>query len=157
MYDKPSGSSALENHGIYIRGSGSFEIAYNVFARIVGGNGIQIQSRQPVDNVSIHHNIIHDIGKHGLNIVTGSRNNIVIWSNLIYNTAYAGVRLGSDDLHDLKLYNNTFYNTGMMGDTPSSGALTNDMSEEKISWTSATTFSGRIGVRLQPRLWATPS
>jgi hypothetical protein len=127
VYDKPSGTSALENHGIYIGGPGSYEIAYNVFARIVGGNGIQIQSGQPVDNVSIHHNIIHDIGKHGLNLVTGSRDNIVIWSNLIYNTAYAGVRLGSDDLHDLKLYNNTFYNTGMMGDTPSSGALTNDM------------------------------
>ncbi len=131
VYDKPSGSSALENHGIYIIGSGSFEIAYNVFARIVGGNGIQIYSPMPVDNVSIHHNIIHDVGKHGLNIVDGSRNNIVVWSNLVYNTAYAGVRLGSDNLHDLKLYNNTFYNTGMVGDTPSSGSLTNDMSEAK--------------------------
>jgi hypothetical protein len=98
-----------------------------VFARIVGGNGIQIQSGQPADNVSIHHNIIHDVGKHGLNLVAGSRNNIVVWSNLIYNTAGAGVRLGSDVLHDLKVYNNTFFNTGMVGDRPSSGALTNDM------------------------------
>jgi hypothetical protein len=131
VYDKPSAGSALENHGVYIIGAGSFEIAYNTFARIVGGNGIQIYSPVFVDDVSIHHNIIHDVGKHGLNIVDGSRNNIVIWSNLVYNTAYAGVRLGSDELHDLKLYNNTFYNTGMMGDTPSSGSLTNDMSAGK--------------------------
>jgi hypothetical protein len=128
VYDGASGSRALENHGIYIIAPGSFEIAYNLFARIIGGNGIQIYSSWPVDDVNIHHNIIHDVGKHGLNIVDGSRNHIVVWSNLVYNTAYAGVRLGSDDLHDLKLYNNTFYNTGTNGDTPSSGALTNDMS-----------------------------
>jgi hypothetical protein len=128
VYDKPSGTSALENHGIYIGGPGSYEIAYNVFAQIIGGNGIQIHAGQPVDDVRIHHNIIHDVGKHGLNLVSGSRDRIVVWSNLIYNTAYAGVRLDSDALHDLKLYNNTFYNTGMMGDTPSSGAVTIDMS-----------------------------
>lgn len=124
--DKPRGFSSLENHGIYIDGPGSYEIAYNVFARIGGGNGIQIQSGQPVDDVNIHHNIIHDVGKHGFNLVAGSRSRIVIWSNLIYNTASAGVRIKSDDLHDLQLYNNTFFNTGIIGDTPSSGALTND-------------------------------
>lgn len=128
VYDMPSARGRLENHGAYVIAPGSFEIAYNVFAQIVGGNGIQIYSNLPVDNVSIHHNIIHDVGKHGLNIVDGSRNNIAIWSNLIYNTAYAGLRLGGDDLHDLKVYNNTFYNTGMAGDTPSSATLTNDMS-----------------------------
>jgi hypothetical protein len=127
IYDGPEGSIYLENHGIYIGGPGSYEIAYNVFARIVGGNGIQIQSGTPVDDVSIHHNIIHDVGKHGLNFVAGSHDHIVVWSNLIYNTAGAGVRFGSDVLHDLKLYNNTFFNTGMIGDRPSSGALTNDM------------------------------
>jgi len=127
IYDGPEGTTILENHGIYIGGPGSYEIAYNLFARIVGGNGIQIQSGTPVDDVSIHHNIIHDVGKHGLNLVAGSRNNIVIWSNLVYNTTGAGVRLNSDDLHDLRLYNNTFFNTGMIGDRPSSGLLTNDM------------------------------
>ena len=126
IYDGPEGATYLENHGVYIGGPGSYEIAYNVFARIIGGNGIQIQSGAPVDDVSIHHNIIHDVGKHALNLVAGSHSNIVIWSNLIYNTAGAGVRLGSDVLHDLKLYNNTFFNTGMIGDRPSSGALTND-------------------------------
>jgi Right handed beta helix region len=127
VYDKPDGLTDLENHGVYIDGPGSYEIGYNVLARIVGGNGIQIHSGEPVDDVYIHHNIISDVGKHGLNLVEGSRNRIVIWSNVIYNTTYAGVRLGGD-LHGLKLYNNTFYNTGMAGDTPSSGALTNDLS-----------------------------
>jgi hypothetical protein len=128
IYDKPDGLTDLENHGIYIGGPGSYEIAYNVFARIFGGNGIQIHSGAPVDDVNIHHNIIHDVGKHAFNLVEGSRNHITIWSNVIYNTAYAGVRMGGDDLlHGLQLYNNTFYNTGMIGDTPSSGALTNDM------------------------------
>lgn len=126
IYDGPEGTTILENHGVYIGGPGSYEIAYNVFARIMGGNGIQIQSGAPVDDVSIHHNVIHDVGKHAFNLVAGSHNNIVIWSNLVYNTAGAGVRLGSDVLHDLKLYNNTFFNTGMAGDRPSSGALTND-------------------------------
>lgn len=127
IYDGPEGSTILENHGIYIGGPGSYEIAYNVFAHIVGGNGIQIQSGTPVDDVDIHHNLIHDIGKHGLNFVAGSRNNITVWSNLIYNTAGAGLRLNSDDLHNLRIYNNTFFNTGMIGDRPSSGLLTNDM------------------------------
>jgi hypothetical protein len=128
IYDKPDGFTDLENHGIYIGGPGSYEIAYNVFARIFGGNGIQIHSGYPVDDVNIHHNIIHDIGKHAFNLVEGSRNRIAIWSNVIYNTAYAGVRMGGDDLlHGMQLYNNTFYNTGTIGDTPSSGALTNDM------------------------------
>lgn len=129
VYDLASARSRLENHGVYIIAPGSFEIAYNTFAQIMGGNGIQIYSNLPVDDVNIHHNIIHDVGKHGLNIVDGSRNHIVIWSNLIYNTAYAGLRLGSEQLHDLKVYNNTFYNTGMAGDTPGSAALTNDMSQ----------------------------
>jgi hypothetical protein len=128
VYDKPDGFTDLENHGIYIGGPGSFEIAYNVFARIFGGNGIQIHSGYPVDDVNIHHNIIHDIGKHAFNLVEGSRNRIAIWSNVVYDTAYAGLRMGGDDqIHGLQVYNNTFYNTGTAGDTPSSGAVTNDM------------------------------
>jgi hypothetical protein len=72
------------------------------------------------------------VGKHGINLADGSRANIVIWNNLVYNTAYAGVRFGGgvDLLQGMQLYNNTFYNTGMAGDTPSSGALTNDLAVE---------------------------
>jgi hypothetical protein len=128
VYDGPAPGGPLENHGIYIGDSGSYEIAYNVFANIFGGNGIQIHTANAVDGVHIHHNIIHDIGKHGINLADGSRNDIVIWNNLVYNTGYAGVRMGGTNLlQGMKLYNNTLYNTGMIGDTPSSGALTDDM------------------------------
>jgi len=126
VYDKADADTSLENHGIYIGSSGSFEIAYNLFENVLGGNGIQIHSAETVDNLSIHHNVMHDIGKHGINLAEGSRNGITIWNNLVYRTAYAGLRMGSDAIRGMKLYNNTFYATGLAGDTPSSGALTND-------------------------------
>jgi hypothetical protein len=127
IYDKPDASTSLENHGIYIGGGGTFEIAYNVFEKILGGNGIQVQSFDtPVTSLSIHHNIIRDIGKHGLNFTNGTRNNVVVWDNLIHDTDYAGVRFSEDLIRGLKIYNNTFYNVGRVGNSASGAALTND-------------------------------
>jgi hypothetical protein len=127
IYDQPDASTSLENHGIYIGGGGSFEIAYNVFEKILGGNGIQVQSFDTtVTSLSIHHNVIHDIGKHGLNFAAGVRNGVVVWDNIIYDTDYAGVRFADDLLRGLKLYNNTFYNVGRVGNSASGAALTND-------------------------------
>lgn len=132
VYDGPNnGSSPLEMHGIYIGYNGSYEIAYSVFASIFGGNGIQTHGSTSINNVDIHHNVIHDVGKHGINIADTSQNNFVVWDNVVYNTQCAGIRMGGTSiLHDMKVYNNLFYNTGLAGNTPSTGAITNDMQAE---------------------------
>jgi hypothetical protein len=127
IYDKPDANTSLENHGIYIGGSGSFEIAYNVFSRIRGGNGIQVQSfANAVASLSIHHNIISDTGKHGLNLAAGAGNRVEIWNNIINGTDYAGARFGDDAMRNVKLYNNTFYDLGRAGNAVSGAAWTND-------------------------------
>jgi Divergent InlB B-repeat domain len=144
VYQGPNnGNSPLQNHGIYVgddpvsAGSASYEIAYNHIAKIWGGNGFQIHVGAGVtgvaNNIRFHHNVIHDVGKHGINIADGAQNNIAVWNNLVYNTTYAGIRFGGTSyVRDLKLYNNTFYNTATSGTTdPSSAAnfaaLTNEM------------------------------
>lgn len=81
--------------------------------------------RRVVDNISLHHNMVHDVAKHGLNIADGSENNIVIWNNIIYNVTYAGVRFNTLDLNDAKLYNNTIFNTNT-ADNGNYGILTHD-------------------------------
>jgi hypothetical protein len=126
VFDKPDGATDLENHGVYIGGPGTYEVAYNVFSNIQGGNGIQINGNPPVTQLRIHHNLIQGVGKHGLNFTDGSGTDVWAWNNIIVHTAYAGVRFGDDATRNLKLYNNTFFDTGTIGDTPSSGALTND-------------------------------
>ncbi len=127
IYDTPDANTSLENHGIYIGGGGSYEIAYNVFANIKGGNGIQVQAfYKTVIRLDIHHNEIRDIGKHGLNFVAGTGANTAVWNNLIYNTDFSGVRFNDDALSNFKLYNNTFYNIGILGNQASGTMLTND-------------------------------
>jgi hypothetical protein len=155
IYDKPDANTSLENHGIYIGGGGSYEIAYNVFENIIGGNGFQIQSLTSVTNVAtrlrIHHNIIRNVGKHGLNFTQGTGVNTVVWNNLIYDTDYAGIRFSDDNLRNFKLYNNTFYNVGRVGNTASGAALVNDTNaatgmfdiRNNIFWVNAATnYSG---------------
>jgi hypothetical protein len=127
IYDKPDANTSLENHGVYIGGAGTFEIAYNVFENILGGNGIQVQSFfGTVANLRIHHNLIRNIGKHGLNFTDGTGVNVAVWNNLIYDTDSAGVRFKDDNTRNLKLYNNTFYNTGRLGNMASGASLVND-------------------------------
>ncbi len=146
IYDQPDANTSLENHGVYIGGGGSFEIAYNVFADIPGGNGIQVQSfNQPVQQLAIHHNLIKNVGKHGLNFAAGAGNQVVVWNNVINGTDYAGARFGDDALRNLRLLNNTFYNLGRVGNEVSGAALTNDTNaaanmfefRNNIFWTSA--------------------
>ncbi len=127
IFDQPDASTSLENHGIYIGGGGTFEIAYNVFDRIPGGNGIQVQSfYTTVTSLRIHHNVIRNVGKHGLNFAAGIVGGVVVWNNVIADTDYAGVRFADDATRNLKIYNNTFYNTGRLGNPASGAALTND-------------------------------
>jgi hypothetical protein len=128
IYDVPDINTSLENHGVYIGGGGSYEIAYNVFADIFGGNGIQVQSFSTIalTSLRIHHNLIRNTGKHGLNFAAGVGNGVVVWNNVIGNTDYAGVRFQDDAIRSLKLYNNTFFNIGRLGNTASGAVLTND-------------------------------
>jgi hypothetical protein len=121
--------SEEECHGIYIDGGGSYEIAYNVIERIRSGNGIQAFDNQgprpTIDNVNIHHNLIRDVSKHGLNIADGSGSGWVVYNNVLYNTARAGIRFNTTDLKGARIFNNTFYNTNQTANRLY-GALTND-------------------------------
>ncbi len=124
------GSSNFENHGIYIDGSGRYEIAYNRISKIRGGNGIQMyangtSSNNNVDNVNFHHNIIQNVGKHGINVADGSRGGFVIWNNIVTDTDRAGIRFNTVDLAGAKIYNNTFYNTNLINNA-AVGAIMND-------------------------------
>jgi hypothetical protein len=127
IYDVPDANTSLENHGIYIGGGGSYEIAYNVLANIYGGNGIQVQSfNQTLTLLRIHHNVIRNVGKYGLNLTEGTGTDVAIWNNVIADVDEAGVRFKDADTRNLKLYNNTFYNVGRSGNGVSGAAFTND-------------------------------
>jgi hypothetical protein len=128
IYDKDDANTSLENHGIYIGGDGSYEIAYNRIQNIPGGNGIQTHyGNTEINNVSVHHNLINNVGKHGINLADGSKSNFVIWNNIIHTSVSSGLRMGGTSfLTGLKLYNNTFYNTNTSRG-PADGCLANDM------------------------------
>ena len=125
-----------ENHGVYIDGgsdipAGSVEIAYNHIYNIAGGNCIQQYNNgsngnfYPTNNILIHHNVVHDTTKHGINIADGSGSGYLIYDNVVYNTKFAGVRFNTTDLVGCKIYNNSFYNTNTAVSS-NYGSLTND-------------------------------
>jgi hypothetical protein len=124
--------SAQECHGIYIDGDGSYDIAFNQIHDIRDGNGFQVyvngsNGSDVANNINLHHNLIHDVSKHGVNIGDGSKNGIKVWNNVVYNVQYAAIRFNTTDLQGAQIFNNTFYNTDMQGDpTRPYGALTND-------------------------------
>lgn len=122
--------SSGECHGIYIDGDGSYDIAYNQIHDIRDGNGFQVyvnggNGSDVANNISLHHNLIHDVSKHGINIADGAKNNVAIWNNIVYSTAYAALRFNTVDLNGARIFNNTFYQTNLSGNS-SYGALTND-------------------------------
>ncbi len=126
-----AGGALQQNHGIYIDGDGSYDIAFNHIDHVTGGNGMQIyvnggNGSAVANNVHFHHNLVHDISKHGINVADNAQNNIQVWNNIVYNTAFAGLRLNTAILHGAKIYNNTFYNAVTNGSTPLYGAITND-------------------------------
>ena len=88
-----------ENHGIYVEsGAGSVEIAYNHIHHVTSGNLIQTYDSQGGRNItglSIHHNLIHDGGRYGLNMADGTVS-VHAWNNVIHDTAYAGIRINQD-------------------------------------------------------------
>ncbi len=122
--------SPQECHGIYIDGDGSYEIAYNNIDNIRSGNGFQVyvnggNGTDYAHNVNFHHNIVHDVSKHGLNIADGMVSGLKMWNNIVYNVQYAAVRFNTNTLSGAQIFNNTFYNTNIARH-PSYGAITND-------------------------------
>lgn len=123
-----AGGSAQENHGIYVDGDGSYDIAFNHIANVSGGNGFQIYADETdtANHVHFHHNLVHGVSKHGLNIADGSQNDIEVWNNIVYDTAYSGLRFNSESLHSAKIYNNTFYRVDTAGTNGNYAATSND-------------------------------
>lgn len=122
--------SPQECHGIYIDGDGSYDIAYNNIHDIRSGNGFQVyvnggNGSDYASNIKLHHNLIHDVSKHGINIADGASNNVGVWNNVVYNVQFAGIRFNTMTLKGGRFYNNTFYNTNRAG-SPAYGAITND-------------------------------
>jgi len=130
VYDKPDLATSFENHGFYMEGIGSYEVAYNLIENIVGGNGIQTHSTAGPDyrtnNASIHHNLIRSVGKHGVNIGNGSEAGIAVYNNVVHGADVAGLRISSDKLIGAKIYNNTFFDTDRLGRGGVRAALMND-------------------------------
>jgi len=133
-----AGGSADETHGIYVNnGPGSYEIAYNWIENVKNGTGIQIDGAAGASGstitaaVHLHHNIIHDIQKYGIELgdysnQSGFMTDEAVWDNLVYNTRLSGLIFNTiTSLAPLTavIYNNTFYNVATSG---SYGAIDND-------------------------------
>jgi len=78
-----SGGSNQENHGIYIDGNGSYEVAYNLIETVTGGNGFQAYNdgtngSNSTSNINLHHNLIHGISKHGINIADNTASGVQV-------------------------------------------------------------------------------
>ena len=130
IYCGPEGKGPFQNHGIYIDGDGSYDIAYNRIEKIPGGNGFQTyvngaNGSDETNNIQLHHNLISGAGKHGINVGDNTRNNLRIWNNVISNSSLAGIRLRSDILTDAKIYNNTFFGNNRLRNE-NYGAITLD-------------------------------
>lgn len=128
VHDKPDLLTSFENHGFYMEGIGTYEVAFNRIENIMGGNGIQTHSTSSAitNNANIHHNIIRNVGKHGINIGDGSEAGIRIFNNIVDGADVAGIRFNSTDILGAKVFNNTFLNTDRLGKRGSRAALMND-------------------------------
>lgn len=126
-----SRGETLLDHGIYIDSGSHWELAYNLIENITGGNGIQLYNSghvtPTIDHINIHHNWIHDVNKHGLNIGNTSGLGILIWSNVVYNTKAGCWRNNSVDLQGARIWNNTFYNCNTDAKYPDAAAVMNDV------------------------------
>ena len=126
-----AGGAAQENHGIYIDGTGSYDIGYNIIENVTGGNGFQIyvngdNGSDFADHVHFHHNRVSGASKHGLNIADNARDDIALWDNIVTDTAYSGLRFNSAILHGAIVYNNTFYGVDTAGSSGDYAAMSND-------------------------------
>ena len=125
-----SGGPQLLNHGIYIDGNGSYEVAYNWIQRVTGGSGFQIfvnggNGSNYASHVHFHHNLISDVAKYGINIADGSTADIAIYDNVVYNISGPGLRFNTNTLRGARIFNNTFYGSDTNGNDYD-GIITND-------------------------------
>jgi hypothetical protein len=106
------------NHGVYMdSASKDVELAYNWIHDVTAGNLIQTFDNlggMPLDNILIHHNLLHAGGRYGLNISTGSHT-LTAWDNVIYDTALAAVRFSiqSDSTTNIAILHNTIFDANM--------------------------------------------
>ncbi|MBI3775671.1 MAG: right-handed parallel beta-helix repeat-containing protein [Gammaproteobacteria bacterium] len=106
------------NHGMYFdTGATDVDVAYNEVENIKQGNLIQTYDNlgtADLNNVNIHHNLLHDGGRYGLNI-SGGTHSLNVWNNVIYNTAFSGVRFSvqSTPSSNFVFVYNTLYNNNM--------------------------------------------
>ena len=123
-----SRGETLLDHGIYIDSGSQWELAYNLIEHITGGNGIQLYNSghvtKTIDEINIHHNWIHDVNKHGINIADTSGVGIFVWDNVVYHTVGGCWRNNSVDLQGAKVWNNTFYDCNTDNNF---GAIWNDV------------------------------
>lgn len=110
--------SGGENHGVYLDGDGSYDVAYNVIYNVASGYGIQAYNdagnSPTTSNVHVHHNLIHDVtGKGCLNVADGSATGHEWWDNVCYNINLSCLRFNDfGTLSGAQIFNNTFYNCG---------------------------------------------
>lgn len=108
-----------QNHGIYLdSNSTDIEVAYNSIHDIASGNLIQMYDNiggAPLNDIRIHHNVIYNGGRFGLNIADGTHT-FSAWNNVIYSTAQAGVRLNvdADASTSISIVHNTIYDTNLL-------------------------------------------
>lgn len=136
-----NGTSADQTHGIYVNNTtGTYELAYNWIENVNNGTGIQLDGPQGASSTTItaaahiHHNIIHDTLKYGIELgdyagTSGFMTDEVVWDNLVYNTKGPGLiinTINSTAPLTALIYNNTFYNVATSGS--GYGAIDNDNS-----------------------------
>jgi hypothetical protein len=68
----------------------------------------------PLSGIRVHHNVLYNGGRYGLNIADGTRS-LSAWDNLIYGTALAGVRLKvrAEESTEISVSHNTVYETNL--------------------------------------------
>jgi hypothetical protein len=108
-----------ENHGIYIdTGADNVDIGYNIIRDVTKGNLIQFFDNlgtANITNVSVHHNVIKNGGRYGLNISEGIES-LRAWNNVISDTAFAGIRFNitPSSAANIVVVHNTVYNTNLV-------------------------------------------
>lgn len=133
VHEIDSPDPGLQNHGIYIDGPGSYEIAYNYIYDVLDGSGFQVYGDETPTNsfvtnhVSFHHNWIDNVAKYCINLADNSGSDFLIYGNVSSSCGIAGLRINSTTLDRARIYNNTFYNTDTRRDTHY-GAVAMDMS-----------------------------
>lgn len=100
------------NHCIYLdTGAVDVEIGFN-HLHDCNGNIIQLFDNlgmEDLERIDIHHNLMHDGQRYGLNIADGTVS-ARVWNNVLYNTAFASVRLNvaPGEKGDISITHNSF-------------------------------------------------